>query len=533
MSKSFNPLVLAMTGALTAVITLPAVARTPDQFPAPPSDPGTWYAMGQKEIADAKKLARNNRQAKNVIFFIGDGMGVSTVTAARILEGQQPGIINPSNTRTGTSGEENSLSFERFPYLALSKTYSVNQQTSDSAPTMTAMVTGVKNNEGELSVAQELPKGKTAEDCNRSIEQFFLPTILEMAEDAGKKTGIISTARITHATPAANYAHSPNRDWESDADQPAAGCAIPDIARQLVEFRHGDGIDFVMGGGRDRFLPNTLVDPEYPTKKGKRKDNRNLAAEWTTAYTNGAFVFNKGGFDAINPQTANHVLGLFEPSHMQYEADRDGSANGEPSLADMTEKAIRTLKNGKKGFYLQVEAGRVDHAHHAGNAYRALTDAIALSDAVKRTVDTLNELKQLDNTLIVVSADHSHVFTIGGYPERGNNILGKVMAGGAIQAAYDKKPYTTLTYANGPGYKENAPADGPTFTPNSGRVKDMTNVDTTDKDFHQEAAVPLTSETHAGEDVAIYARGPSAHLFHGTMEQHSIFHVMKNAFRFR
>jgi alkaline phosphatase len=532
MTLKIKPITIGVSGALSFALCLPLMAATPDKFPAPASDPNFWFAKGSKEVVDAKKIKPNNRVAKNVILFIGDGMGVSTVTAARILEGQQPGIIDKSKPALGTSGEENLLSFEEFPYLSHSRTYSVNQQTSDSAPTMTAMVTGVKNNEGELSVSQAFPKGVSAADCNKDAKPFALETILEIAEDKGKSTGIISTARITHATPAANYAHSSNRDWESDADQPAVGCAIKDIARQLVEFGHGDGIDFVMGGGRDRFLTNTTQDPEYSTKTGKRKDGRDLTVAWKNTYPTGAYVFDRKGFDAIDPGTAKHVLGLFEPSHMQYEADRL-SANNEPSLSEMTDKAIRTLSNNKKGFYLQVEAGRIDHAHHAGNAYRALTDTIALSDAVQRAVDTLRETKQLENTLIIISADHSHVFTIGGYPERGNNILGKVYADGVAQLGSDKKPYTTLAYANGPGFAVNAPADGAPYAPNAGRTANLATVDTTNIDFHQEALVPLGSETHAGEDVSIYAVGPSAHLFHGTQEQNTIFHVMKSAFRFK
>lgn len=533
MMTRYNPLTMAIAGAMTLAMGLPlTAAASPDQFKAPASDPNFWYEKGNQEVLDAKKIKPNNRRAKNVILFIGDGMGVSTVTAARILAGQQPGIIDSSKPAIGSSGEENLLSFEKFPHLSHSRTYSVNQQTSDSAPTMTAMVTGIKNNEGELSVAQGFAKGKTAEDCNKDPSAYLLKTILEMAEDNQKSTGIISTARITHATPAANYAHSSNRDWESDADQPAAGCLIKDIARQLVEFPNGDGIDFVMGGGRDRFMPNTMADPEYTTKKGKRKDGRDLTAQWLSTHSDGSYVFDRKGFDAIDPGTANHVLGLFEMSHMLYEADRLAS-NNEPSIAEMTDKAIRTLSKNKKGFYLQVEGGRVDHAHHAGNAYRALTDTIALADAVQKAVDVLKETKQLDDTLIVVSADHSHVFTIGGYPERGNNILGKVYADGVIQLGSDKKPYTTLAYANGPGFAVNAPADGPAYTPNAGRGADLSKVDTTNIDFHQESLVPMGSETHAGEDVAIYAMGPSGYLFQGTQEQNTIFHVMKNAFRFK
>lgn len=532
MNFRIKPFALTLSGAVTLALSMPLIAATPDKFQAPATDANFWFQKGLKEVVDAKKIKLNNRPAKNVILFIGDGMGVSTVTAARILEGQQPGIIDKSKPALGSSGEENLLSFEKFPYLSHSRTYSVNQQTSDSAPTMTAMVTGVKNNEGELSVSQDFPKGTTAADCNKDAAPFALKTILEMAEDQGKATGVVSTARITHATPAANYAHSSNRDWESDADQPAANCAIKDIARQLIEFPHGDGIDFVMGGGRDRFLPNTMKDPEYSTKFGKRKDGRDLTANWIAAHSDGLVIYDRKGFDAVDPGTANHVLGLFEPSHMQYEADRI-VANNEPSLAEMTDKAIRTLNKNKKGFYLHVEAGRVDHGHHAGNAYRALTDTIALSDAVQKAIDTLTETKQIQNTLIIISADHSHVFTIGGYPERGNNILGKVYADGTAQLGTDKKPYTTLSYANGPGFAVNAPADGPVYTPNPGRGANLALVDTTNIDFHQESLVGMGSETHAGEDVAIYATGPSAHLFHGTLEQNTIFHVMKAAFRFK
>jgi alkaline phosphatase len=361
-------------------------------------------------------------------------------------------------------------------------------------------------------------------------------TILESAEQRGKATGMVSTARITHATPAANYAHSPERDWEADANQPA-GCKVPDIARQMIEMPYGDGIEVAFGGGRDRFLPAEVADPEDAGKTGVRKDGRNLTTEWTGKFgTGSAFVYDQKGFDAIDPAKATHVLGLFERSHMEYEADRPNDTGKEPSLAQMTDKAIRILEKNPKGFYLSVEAGRIDHGHHAGNAYRALTDAIALSDAVQKTVDTLKELGKLEDTLIVVSADHSHTFTIGGYPQRGNNILGKVIEPGSItpKAAADKNPYTTLGYANGVGYYTNAPGDAVySNTPRAGRIENMTDVDTTHPDFHQEVAVPLSSETHAGEEVAIYATGPKAHLFQGTVEQNVIYHVMMNALRMK
>jgi alkaline phosphatase len=132
------------------------------------------------------------------------------------------------------------------------------------------------------------------------------------------------------------------------------------------------------------------------------------------------------------------------------------------------------------------------------------------------------------DTLIIVSADHSHVFTIAGYPTRGNDILGLVVendANGLPAAApvlaNDDRPYTTLGYQNGPGASTQPVLRA-----------DLTGVDTTDKNFLQQAVVPLGSETHAAEDVAIYAMGPYAFLFNGTMEQNAIFHVMAKALNF-
>ena len=521
-----KPVSLVSALALVNGLAINVQAASPDAFPAPPSNRHTWYAAGKQAVEKNENLRPNFRRAKNVILFIGDGMGISTVTAARILAGQQPDIIDASNTKPGSSGEENALSFELFPHLALSKTYSTNQQTPDSAPTMTAMVTGVKTADGMLSVDDNV----TRADCNADLKQHGLRTILELAELSGKATGIVSTARITHATPAANYAHTPERNWEADSNQPA-GCAVPDIARQLIEFKYGDGLEVAMGGGREYFRTNTQPDPEDLGKFGRRKDGRDLTAEWLSKFgPKSAFVWNQAQFDAIDPNKTDHLLALFERSHMEYEADRLSDTAGEPNLAVMTEKAIKILRKNRKGFYLHVEAGRIDHGHHAGNAYRALTDAIALSDAVKKAVQTLKAAGELERTLIIVSADHSHTFTIAGYPQRGNNILGKVIEPGASEytKASDGAPYTTLSYANGLGYHVGVGGDNVYAMPvQIGRFADMTNVDTTDPNFHQEATVPLaSSETHAGEDVAIYAAGPGSHLFQGVLEQNVIFHVM-------
>ena len=475
--------------------------------------PEAWKRGGSEYLKSAKnRRKQKRRKAKNIILFVGDGMGISTITAARILEGQL----------RGESGEENLLSFERFPHSAFSRTYSANQQTSDSAPTMSAIITGVKTNGGLISLSNKARYNDYVSSKGNEVE-----TLIEMAEKRGRSTGLVSTARITHATPAACYAHAPNRNWEDDASikrlsETAYSGGAKDIARQLIEFPFGDGIDVALGGGRRSFLPVEMTDPEYPERKGRRIDGRNLAEEWTKKGDSSKYVWNKKGFDEIDSKRTKRLLGLFEPSHMQYEYDRERGGSGEPSLAEMTRKAIEILSRNKKGYILVIEAGRIDHAHHNGNAYRALTDTIALSDAV-RTARSMVDLKK---TMMVVTADHSHGFTINGYPARGNNILGLVRDLGPDgkmrkdpSVASDQKPYTTLRYADGPGARK-------------GERPKLTDEEVTKPDFRQEALIPKASESHAGEDVAIFADGVNSWMFAGSMEQNWIFYAMKDALRF-
>jgi alkaline phosphatase len=484
-----------------------------------------WYAAGQKAVADAKRVQPVGDRAKNVILFVGDGMGVTTVTAARIFEGQ----------RRGESGEENLLSFEKFPYSALVKTYTVDMQTPDSAGTMTAMATGVKSRGWMLSLDPKVSFGDV-----RAARGGELTTILDLCERAGLATGIVTTTRVTHATPAALYAHSPDRTWESDAwlSEGAKAAGFPDIARQLIDYAEGDGIDVVFGGGRVAFLPETIVDVEYPGFRGSRKDGRNLIETWMKK-AGTTYVTDRKGFLAIDASKAGRVLGLFEPSHMQFDFDRRAGGEGEPSLAEMTGKAIDLLSrdrgsgsvgggggwgNGRgrgRGFFLMVEAGRIDHAHHINNAFRALDDTVALSDAVKVAVEKTNRRE----TLILVTADHGHVFTMAGYPGRGNDITGIVKAEGEKASPYwammnqDRKGlrYTTLGYMNGPGARGKLPRDV------------LDHEATCGPDYRQESLVGMISETHGGQDVAIYADGPGAHLFRGVIEQNVIFHVMVDA----
>jgi alkaline phosphatase len=440
--------------------------------------------------------AEPTAKKRNVILFLGDGMGISTITAARILAGQL----------AGNTGEEHELAFERFPHVALIKTYNVDAQVPDSAGTMSAIMTGEKTRIGIFGVNASVERN----DCKAALSNT-LPTLLERAEDAGFATGIVSTTRITHATPAATYAHVPNRDWESDQQLPAAareeGCR--DIARQLVEFSHGDGIDVILGGGRALFMPSDADDPEYQGIKGVRGDERDLIKAWQQGAKDRHYVWNDEQLRAI-ASSSGQLLGLFDPSHLQFDIERvkkDGA--GEPSLAEMTRTAIERLSNNPQGFFLMVEGGKIDHAHHAGNAHRALTDTIAFADAVAAA----DGMTSADETLILVTADHSHTFTIAGYPKRGNPILGKVEAPAGEPAADARgRPYTTLGYANGPGFREELP--------------DLSDVDTTAVDFLQVAGVPMESETHGGEDVAAYARGPNAAALRGVLEQNRLYNIM-------
>ncbi|MGA0840928.1 MAG: alkaline phosphatase, partial [Pseudomonadales bacterium] len=444
-------------------------------------------------LAQAEAPAEAPVAKRNVILFLGDGMGVSTITAARILAGQL----------AGQTGEENELSFERFPNVALVKTYNVDAQVPDSAGTMSAIMTGEKTRIGVFGVNASVERN----DCKAALANT-LPTLLERAEDAGFATGIVSTTRITHATPAATYAHVPNRDWESDQQLPAAareaGCR--DIARQLVEFDHGDGIDVILGGGRVLFMPSSQDDPEYQGLKGIRGDDRDLIETWQQGGQQRHYVWNVEQFRGLGSEPGQ-LLGLFDPSHLQFDIERakkDGA--GEPSLAEMTRVAIERLSKNPNGYFLMVEGGKIDHAHHAGNAHRALTETIAFAEAVA-TADTLTSAA---DTLILVTADHSHTFTIAGYPKRGNPILGKVEAPAGEPAADARgRPYTTLGYANGPGYRDELP--------------DLADVDTTAIDFLQVAGIPMESETHGGEDVAAYARGPNAVALRGVLEQNRLY----------
>ncbi|XP_014386051.1 PREDICTED: intestinal-type alkaline phosphatase [Myotis brandtii] len=461
-------------------------------IPAEEEDPAFWNHQAAQALDTAKKLQPIQTAAKNLILFLGDGMGVPTVSAARILKAQKNGKLGP----------ETPLAMDKFPFLALAKTYNVDRQVPDSAGTATAYLCGVKTNYRTIGVSAAARYNQ----CNTTHGNEVI-SVMNRAKKAGKSVGVVTSTRVQHASPSGTYAHTVNREWYSDADMPAQalkdGCR--DIATQLIT---NMDIDVILGGGRKYMFPRGTPDPEYPgdaSKSGVRLDMRDLVREWQAKHEGARYVWNRTALiQASQDPSITHLMGLFEPGDMNYEANRD--TQQDPSLKEMTEAALRLLRRNPRGFYLFVEGGRIDQGHHAGRAYYALTDAVAFDDAIDRA----SQLTSEKDTLTLVTADHSHVFTFGSYPLRGSSIFGL-----APEKAKDGKAYTSILYGNGPG-----------FAINGGSRPNVSDSQSGDPNYKQQAAVPLSSETHAGEDVAVFARGPQAHLMHGVQEQSMVAHVM-------
>ncbi|XP_068601826.1 alkaline phosphatase, tissue-nonspecific isozyme [Brachionichthys hirsutus] len=459
-------------------------------------NPEFWRSQARRTLQSALDRKLNTNVAKNILVFLGDGMGITTYTAARILKGQLQ----------NQTGEETVMTMDTFPSVGLAKTYSVDFQIADSAATATAYLCGVKTNLNTIGVSAAARNG-----ICKSQKGNEVTSILKWAKDAGKSVGIVTTTRVQHATPATSYAHTASRRWYSDADMPEAakrdGCT--DISSQLL---NNTDIDVIIGGGRKYMTPRGTKDPEYPrdySSRGKRKDGRDLIKEWQNMKIGKVahYVWNRTDFDAVDPETTDYLMALFEPGDLRYEAERD--PNMDPSVAETAEKAIRILRKNPKGFFLLVEGGRIDQAHHAGRAFMALHETVALDYAIAKGL----ELTREEETLTIVMADHSHSVTFNGYPFRGQSILGK-----SPLWASDFLPYTTLMYGNGPGH-----------VVINGSRPDIRRVDTKTKDYIQLSAVPTESATHSGEDVTVLARGPMSHLFQGVQEQNYIAHAMAYA----
>jgi len=270
---------------------------------------------------------------KNVIFLIGDGMGPNQILLTSYLEGRE-------------------LYMMQMPYTGLAITYSADSNVTDSAAAGTALASGYKTDNGFIGV---LPNGE------------IVPSIAEVLDEHGYKTGVIATSRITHATPAAYYGHSNDRDAEQV------------LAEQLVN----SNLTVALGGGWNYF---------DPTRRADRKDLISVA---------------KGnGFDYITTKqelmaySGEKVLGLFASSHMNSVTERTPA---EPLLPEMTAKAIEILSKDDAPFFLMVEGSQIDWEGHDNDAFGIWKEAVEFDEAVKVALDFA---KENPDTLVVVTADH-------------------------------------------------------------------------------------------------------------------------------
>lgn len=459
-------------------------------------DANFWTRKGLQDLKNSLVRERIDGKAKNIIIFIGDGLGVTTHTMARIYKGQ----------KKGETGEEQELLWETFPYTGLIKTYNTDYQVPDSAGTATAILTGVKTRMGMLGLDQRARFNVCDPDA---VKAGTIDSVMDWAVERGKEVGVVTTARITHATPGAMYAHIPMRDWESDADIPAEhrkGCE--DIASQLVKVVLSGKLKVAFGGGIERF--------RTADKKGKRNDSDLV----DYMESKGVRVL-KNTADLQQWDYADKTVGLFGTDHLQWEPQRDQSSTGQPSLEEMTRQAITRLSKNKEGFVLLVEGGRIDMAHHYNLARHAMEETLSMEAALAAALAMVN----IKETLVIVTADHSHAVTMSGYPVRGNSILGTVYDSVTKYVMTDpnnnqSQPYQTVSYANGPGFKHH-------FDPETHFWRNLSlEKDLMDYNYTQPAMFHLDYETHGGEDVTVYARGPQAHLFSGVHEQNYIGVVM-------
>ncbi len=449
---------------------------------------------------------------KNVIFFLGDGMGMTTMTAARIY----------------SVGEDGALTMDNLPETAFVKTFSNDGQVTDSAPSMAAYMTGVKMNNEVISMSTNTTAIKPTADVNGNLlvnncglaNGTPVTTLGEIAKSKGMSAGVVTTTRVTHATPATVYSHICHRDLENDI----AAALVSGGAGYNTNL--GAGLDVVLGGGSDFFKPYVAATLTTATS-GKRTDSRDLTSEFIkNGYT---FVSDSTGLNNINPTTTTRLVGLFTKSHMSYELDRNTAQ--EPSLSEMTAKAMDILGKNSKGYFLMVEGGRIDHALHETTGQKALRDTIAFDDAIKTAI-TKARLSDptLANTLIVVTADHDHTLVLNGYAKRLGKttltepgVLGLVKnyVTGLAEKDADLMPYTIMGFGNG----ENRVAGARSVAPALNDIQITGNL------YHQEAAIPVAigSETHGGTDVFLGAIGNGSANFHGTIENKDVFGLIRTA----
>ncbi|XP_068218849.1 alkaline phosphatase-like [Palaemon carinicauda] len=462
-------------------------------------DKDFWIKDAQEALTKQLGIKLREKQAKNVIFFLGDGMSLSTVTAARILKGSKTGKF-----------ERETLSWEEFDFAALSKTYNTEDIVTDSAASATAYLSGVKTNQAIIG----LDVNGIYENCSTQNDpSIHTPSIAQWFLDAGRSAGLVTTTRVTHATPAGVYAHVADRKWEDDdhiLDDYQDPNTCDDIAEQLVYGETGKHLKVVLGGGRRSFRPREEPDVEDGSA-GYRSDGVNLIHSWLEEKekmgVSAAYVWNKDDLMAVDLQNTDYLMGLFDHSHMDTVLTRDLTMD--PTLPEMTKIAIEMLSKDPNGYFLLVEGGRIDLMHHGNEVRQALYETLDFEEAVSMALS----LTDPEETIILVTADHGHTLNINGYAERNQDIFGY---GGTSNVDY--KLYTTLSYGNGPGFR---------LTPDGRYEPTLEDLD--DIYFYYTSGIPKTSSTHDGTDVGIWVHGPFAHLFTSVYEENYIPHALAYA----
>jgi len=287
------------------------------------------------------------------------------------------------------------------------------------------------------------------------------------------------------------------------------------MSKQLIRSDVGSRLQVILGGGRANMRNDTVLDEEGV--RGHRTDGLDLIQEYLErkAGSRVKYVWNAADFRSIQADEVDYLLGLFEGNAMMYNRDviDNGYQDKEPTLSEMTEKAIDVLSRNENGYFLFVENQKVDTAHHANYARLALDETVEFSKAIELARNKVSE----EDTLIIVTSDHSHTMSYSGYGARGTDIFEA-----AERSNIDGKPYMKLMYANGPGYPNHMSASEKT------RI-DLSKIDTTSSKFEFPATVPSPSESHAGDDVAVFSVGPWSHLFTGVYEQHVLPYLIAYA----
>ncbi|MBT2717829.1 alkaline phosphatase [Bacillus sp. ISL-57] len=409
----------------------------------------------------AKGNPNKEPEIKNVIFLIGDGMGVSYTSAYRYLK-DNPGTKVAERTE-----------FDKY-LVGQQMTYPEDsaQNITDSASAATAMSAGVKTYNAAIAVDNDKSEVKT---------------VLEAAKEKGKATGLVATSEITHATPASFGAHDENRkNMNSIAD---------DYYNELIKGKHK--IDVLLGGGKSNF-----VRPDVNLAKAFEKDGY-------------SYVTDK---NQMQKDKNEQVLGLFASEGLPKMIDRPSET---PSLADMTSSAIQRLNKDKDGFFLMVEGSQVDWAGHDNDIVGAMSEMEDFEKAYKAAIEFAKKDK---HTLVVATADHSTGgFSIGakgiynwyGEPIKAAKRTPDFMADAIVKGADVEK--TLKQYINQNVVKL---TDGEIKTvTEAAKSKNVTNVDNAiEAIFDNRTNTAWTTGGHTGEDVPVYAYGPYKERFAGQVD---------------